>query len=164
AARKLAGPAAARRAGRALTPVDRLPPLLLESGRLEAARHADIALDHGAPRDRDRMTDQAAAHASGARDLDASARDDVPVHLAGYDDVGRLDRAGPAGAGRECHRAVDVAVPVDAAAENVRPRSGNVADELRGRRDESGRAARAVADAALECRHGRTSRVIRRRR
>src|SRR5690606_5722621 len=124
----------------------------------------DLAFYHGAHGDRDRMADEGAGHAAGARDLDAAARDDVAVDLAGDDDVGRLDRPGPAAAGRECHGAVDVAVAGYGAAEDVRSCATDPAYELRGRRDERGRAARVVADAALECRHGRTSRVIARRK
>src|SRR5690606_38952357 len=109
-----------------------LAALLLEAGRLQAARDYDLAFDHGAFGDRDRVPHQAAADAARAGDLDAPGRDHVPVHLSGDDDVCGPDRSGPPGAGRERHGAVDVAVAVDAAAEHVRSRAGDAPDALRG--------------------------------
>src|SRR5262249_33505190 len=74
----------------------------------------------------------------------------VALDDAGDDHVGAFQRAFPAPALRERDRPVDVAVALDAAAEHVRTLAHDRADDVRRRRDESGRTGRHVLDAALE--------------
>src|SRR5690606_14178789 len=93
-------------------------PILVERERRAPARDLELAIDHRAVGDCDRVPRQAALHAGRPRNLELLPRDHVALDLARYDDVGGAQRALPDRVLGERDRAVDVAIALPGAAED----------------------------------------------